>query len=87
MEFLAYGYPFPPIKTRLDQLEEGAQIIRSMLHNESTTFHGDHFSVDNAYPIPPPHPAPTPDSGSAASAKSAPYESPPATPTAGTPLT
>ena len=54
MEFLAYGYPFPPIKTRLDQLEEGAQIIRSMLHNESTTFHGDHFSVDNAYLFPRP---------------------------------
>lgn len=54
MEFLAYGYPFPPIKTRLDQLEEGAQIIRSMLHNESTTFHGQHFSVDNAYLFPRP---------------------------------
>ena len=54
MEFLAYGYPFPPIKTRLDQLEEGAQIIRSMLHNESTTFHGEHYSVDNAYLFPRP---------------------------------
>ena len=54
MEFLAYGYPFPPIKTRLDQLEEGAQIIRSMLNNDSTTFHGDHFSVDNAYLFPRP---------------------------------
>lgn len=54
MEFLAYGYPFPPVKTRLDQLEEGAQIIRSMLHNESTTFHGKHFSVDNAYLFPRP---------------------------------
>ena len=54
MEFLAYGYPFPPIKTRLDQLEEGAQIIRSMLNNDSTTFHGDHFSVDNAFLFPRP---------------------------------
>lgn len=54
MEFLAYGYPFPSIKNRLDQLEEGAQIIRSMLHNESTTFHGEHFSVDNAYLFPRP---------------------------------
>ncbi len=54
MEFLAYGYPYPPIKTRLDQLEEGAQIIRSMLHNESTTFQGEHFSVDNAYLFPRP---------------------------------
>ena len=54
MEFLAYGYPFPRIKTRLDQLEEGAQIIRSMLHNESTTFHGKHYAVDNAYLFPRP---------------------------------
>ena len=54
MEFLAYGYPYPPIKTRLDQLEEGAQIIRSMLHNESTTFQGKHYSVDNAYLFPRP---------------------------------
>ena len=54
MEFLAYGYPYPPIKTRLDQLEEGAQIIRSMLHNEATTFQGKHYSVDNAYLFPRP---------------------------------
>ena len=86
MEFLAYGYPFPPIKTRLDQLEEGAQIIRSMLHNESTTFHGKHYSVDNAYLFPRPIQN-LPDSGSAVWARSAPCALPLSTPTVGTPPT
>ncbi|MEE9199636.1 MAG: TIGR03560 family F420-dependent LLM class oxidoreductase [Dehalococcoidia bacterium] len=54
LEYLAYGYPFPPLKTRMDMLEEGAQIISSMFTQQGTTFHGEHYSVDNAYCFPPP---------------------------------
>ncbi len=53
-EASAYGYPFPDIGTRLDMLEEAAQIIRRMLTEERTTFSGIHYQVDDAscYPRP-----------------------------------
>jgi F420-dependent oxidoreductase-like protein len=50
----AYGYPFPDIGTRLDMLEEAAQIIRSMLTKERTSFSGIHYQVDDASCLPPP---------------------------------
>jgi F420-dependent oxidoreductase-like protein len=53
-EASAYGYPFPDIGTRLDMLEEAAQIIRRMLTQERTTFSGVHYQVDNASCLPPP---------------------------------
>jgi len=53
-EFEAYGIPFLPIKDRLDQLEESAQIIRSLFENDKTTFHGKHFDVTDAYCYPKP---------------------------------
>lgn len=48
IEFDAYGIPFLPIKDRLDQLEEGVQIIRGLFSQETTTFHGKHYRVTEA---------------------------------------
>ena len=48
LEYDAYGIPFPSVKVRMDQLEEGIQVLRGLLHDESTTFHGEHFSVTDA---------------------------------------
>ncbi len=48
LEYDAYGIPFLPIKDRLDQLEEGLQIVRSLFTQETTTFRGKHFSLDEA---------------------------------------
>ncbi len=48
-EYRAFGIPFPPVPVRLDMLEEGIQIVRSMLRNRTTTFHGKHFQVENAF--------------------------------------
>jgi len=45
VEYQAYGIPFPDVKTRMDQLEEGIQILRGLLHDEVTTFDGQHFSL------------------------------------------
>ena len=42
-EAKAYGYEFPELKQRLDMLDEAATIIRGMLTQERTTFHGKHF--------------------------------------------
>ncbi len=53
-EATAYGYPFPDIGTRLDMLEEAAQIIRSMLTEDRTSFSGKHFMADDASCLPKP---------------------------------
>lgn len=53
-EHVAYGYPFPPIKTRLDMLEEGIQVIRMLFTQERSDFRGKHYTLSNAacYPKP-----------------------------------
>jgi len=48
VEYDAYGIPFPDIKTRMDQLEEGIQCLRGLLHDEVTTFEGRHFTLTDA---------------------------------------
>jgi len=53
-EASAHGYVFPDIGTRLDMLDEGSQIIRSMLNEPRTTFSGKHFQVDNVSCLPAP---------------------------------
>ena len=53
-EFAAHGIPFLPIAERLDQLEEAAQIVRSLFDAERTTFPGRHFQLQDAYCSPKP---------------------------------
>ena len=53
-EYRAFGYEFPRPGVRLDMLDEGAQIVRSMLRQEKTTFEGKHFQVRDAYNFPRP---------------------------------
>jgi F420-dependent oxidoreductase-like protein len=48
VEYDAYGIAFPPIKTRMDQLEEGIQCLRGLLHDDVTTFEGQHFTLTEA---------------------------------------
>jgi len=48
VEYDAYGIPFPEPKTRLDQLEEGIQCLRGLLHDDVTTFEGQHFNLTEA---------------------------------------
>ena len=47
-EYDEYGYDFPPIATRLAQLGETLEILRSLWTNERTTFAGKHFAVHDA---------------------------------------
>ena len=60
MEHQAYGFEFRPPKERLDMLEEGTKIIKSLMENERTTFPGTYFQMDNAamYPKPVRNPMP-----------------------------
>lgn len=48
VEYQAYGIPFPDVKTRMDQLEEGIQCLRGLLHDDITTFDGQHFTLTEA---------------------------------------
>ncbi len=54
-EFVAHGYEFEEIGTRFDQLTEGLEIISGMLGpDETTSFSGDHFSVESVSCVPGP---------------------------------
>jgi alkanesulfonate monooxygenase SsuD/methylene tetrahydromethanopterin reductase-like flavin-dependent oxidoreductase (luciferase family) len=57
-EYTAYGYPFPPARVRIAQLEEAVQILRLMWTQAAPAFHGQHFQLEQAYCEPRPTPAP-----------------------------
>jgi F420-dependent oxidoreductase-like protein len=48
-EFRAYGWPFPPLKERMEMLEEAVQIIDRMLTQRPASFSGKHYSIDKAF--------------------------------------
>jgi len=48
VEYRAYGIDFPPIGTRMDQLEEGVAVLRGLLHDEETSFEGRWFTARSA---------------------------------------
>ncbi len=59
-EYRAHGLPFPSTPERLDQLEEGIEVLKAMWTEEKPTHHGRHFAIENAYnhprPVRQPHP-------------------------------
>lgn len=59
-EYRAYGYDFPAIGTRLQQLEEALRICTALWTEERATFSGRHYRIDNAWcnpkPLQRPHP-------------------------------
>lgn len=59
-EFTAYGWPFPPVAERMEMLEEAVQIVDRMLRQRPASFHGKHYTIENAYndPMPVQHPRP-----------------------------
>lgn len=48
IEYDAYGIPFPRLGDRMDQLEEGIQCVRGLLHNDKTDFAGLWFTLNAA---------------------------------------
>lgn len=57
-EYLAYGYPFPPAKQRLDELDEAVQIITRLWEEPEVTFDGVYHKVTGAICEPRPNPKP-----------------------------
>ncbi|MEY4175305.1 MAG: hypothetical protein RI900_2470 [Actinomycetota bacterium] len=48
VEYDAYGIDFPEVKVRMDQLDEGIQCLRGLLHDEVTDFEGRWFTLSQA---------------------------------------
>ena len=46
-EHRAYGFDFPPLKERLERLGEALQIARAMFTQESPSFQGLHYRIEN----------------------------------------
>ncbi len=53
-ECRAYGIPFPPISTRMDQLGEAVSILKQLWSQDRVTFAGQHYQLDNALCAPKP---------------------------------
>ncbi|HET9847602.1 MAG TPA: TIGR03560 family F420-dependent LLM class oxidoreductase [Candidatus Dormibacteraeota bacterium] len=53
-EHLGYGYDFPPIRERMDRLEEALTIIKLMFTQERPSFTGTHYRIDRALNSPRP---------------------------------
>ncbi len=56
-EYRAYGYPFPDVKTRMEELEDAISVLRAMWTQQPATFEGQHYQVHDAYCAPQPEPA------------------------------
>jgi alkanesulfonate monooxygenase SsuD/methylene tetrahydromethanopterin reductase-like flavin-dependent oxidoreductase (luciferase family) len=54
VEHAGLGFAFPPAAERLSRLEEAVQICRAMFTEQSPTFHGDFYSIDEAWNLPRP---------------------------------
>ena len=59
-EYKAYGYPFPRLRVRAEQLEEGIEVVKRLLVEPRATFQGKYYALDEAVnnpkPIQKPHP-------------------------------
>ena len=53
-EHRGYGIEFPPIRERMDRLEEALQIAKAMFRDERATVEGVHYRVENALNNPKP---------------------------------
>ena len=57
-EYLAYGWPLPPMPVRIAQLAEAIQLIRRMWTDVPASYEGEHYRVTNARCEPRPAPIP-----------------------------
>jgi len=59
-EHEAFGIPFPPLKERMDILEEGVQVLRALWGGGLALFSGRHFQLKSAECYPKPVQSPLP---------------------------
>ncbi|MFL5777666.1 MAG: LLM class F420-dependent oxidoreductase [Chloroflexota bacterium] len=54
VEHEGYGFDFPPIKERMDRLDEALTIIRAMFAEDRPSFEGQHYRIKRALNVPRP---------------------------------
>jgi len=59
-EYRAYGYPFPPVRVRIEQLDEALHVIKRMFTEDRATFQGKYYSIADAINRPKPEQRPHP---------------------------
>jgi alkanesulfonate monooxygenase SsuD/methylene tetrahydromethanopterin reductase-like flavin-dependent oxidoreductase (luciferase family) len=57
-EYRAYGYEFPPIRTRIEQMVEGIEVIRALWTGGPVSYAGQHYRLTDARAVPAPEPTP-----------------------------
>lgn len=59
-EYRGYGYPFPSVRERIEQLDEGLVVMKKLFTESRATFQGRYYSLDDAAnnpkPVQKPHP-------------------------------
>jgi F420-dependent oxidoreductase-like protein len=53
-EHVGLGFDFPPVRERMDRLEEALAIVTAMFREDRPTFHGRYYRVEEALNIPRP---------------------------------
>jgi F420-dependent oxidoreductase-like protein len=53
-EHQGYGFEFPPLRERMDRLDEALAIIRAMLTEDRPSFTGTHYQIDAVLNVPRP---------------------------------
>src|SRR5690349_10632669 len=59
-EHRAFGFPFPPVATRMEMLAEQLEIVHRLWTEERIDFHGRHYTLENAPGLPRPVQQPRP---------------------------
>lgn len=54
VEHEGLGFDFPPVKERMDRLEEAVQICRAMFREDKASFEGKHYAIKEARNLPRP---------------------------------
>lgn len=57
-EYRAYGYPFPPTRQRIAQMDEALRLIKAFWTGGPVTFEGEWYRAEGAYCEPRPDPIP-----------------------------
>ncbi len=59
-EYKGYGYNFPSMRVRIEQLEEGLEVVRRLFSEPRATFQGKYYALDDAPNNPKPKQRPGP---------------------------
>ena len=51
-EHRAFGIPFPPVKQRMDMLEEGIEVLLRLFSDEPASYDGRYFTLEHAVMLP-----------------------------------